>query len=130
MAGVDNLKPQNKRTKEEQREIAKMGGIASGEARRRKKSLKEAFDILLDRDVPTKNGDILSGAEAIALKVYEKALKGDLRAFEILRDTAGQRPTDQLHVEHGVEGNSELSELIRSIYEDDEPKKTKKGEKK
>ncbi len=41
MAANDNLIPQNKRTKEEQREIARKGGIASGKARKERKTLKE-----------------------------------------------------------------------------------------
>ena len=36
----ENLKPQNKRTKSEQREIARKGGIASGKSRRLKKPLR------------------------------------------------------------------------------------------
>ena len=41
MAGAENLVPQNKRTKEEQREIARQGGIASGKARQQKKTMRE-----------------------------------------------------------------------------------------
>ena len=46
--GQDNLIPFNERTEEEQREIARQGGIASGEARREKatmrKTLESGFD--------------------------------------------------------------------------------------
>ena len=42
-----NLIPFNKRTESEQREIAQQGGIASGKARRRKRSMKEAADYYL-----------------------------------------------------------------------------------
>ena len=103
-------------------EEASRGGKASGEARRRKKSLKEAFNILLEREVTDKNGNVvidkdgntLTGAEAIGLAVYKKAIKGDLRAVEILRDTAGQRPTDKVHVEH--EGaTTALDALIKQL---------------
>ena len=44
MKGKENLIPLNKRTKEEQREIAKMGGKKSGEVRREKKKLSEIFN--------------------------------------------------------------------------------------
>jgi hypothetical protein len=46
--GTDNLILMNERTKEEQKEIAKMGGIASGEARREKATMKKALEMLLD----------------------------------------------------------------------------------
>lgn len=111
MAGKDNLRVPSS---EEARRNGQKGGKASGEARRRKKSLKEAFDILLEREVQDKNGNVLTGAEAIAVAVYKKAIKGDLRAVEILRDTAGQRPTDKVHVEHeGVE--TALDTLIKQL---------------
>ena len=48
MAANDNLIPQNKRTKEEQREIARKGGIASGKARKERKTLKEELLLLLE----------------------------------------------------------------------------------
>lgn len=91
-----NLKPQNKRTKEEQRAIAKQGGIASGEARRQKRDLKRAIQILLETDIKGKNGEVKSGAEAIAIAQFQKALKGDTRAFEVLRDTSGQKPIEKV----------------------------------
>ena len=37
-----NLIPQSERTKDEQREIARMGGIASGKARREKQKTQQA----------------------------------------------------------------------------------------
>ena len=91
-----NLKPQNKRTKEEQRAIAKQGGIASGEARRKKRDLKLAIQVLLETDIKGKNGEVKSGAEAIAIAQFQKALKGDTRAFEVIRDTAGQKPVEKV----------------------------------
>ena len=47
MAGKENLIPMSERTAEEQREIATMGGKASGEARRKRKALREQADLLL-----------------------------------------------------------------------------------
>lgn len=42
-----NLIPQNKRTKDEQREIARLGGIASGQARREKKTVQKILNEFL-----------------------------------------------------------------------------------
>lgn len=47
MANEENLIPFNERTESEQRQIAQKGGIASGAARRRKRSMKEAADYYL-----------------------------------------------------------------------------------
>lgn len=115
MANEQNLKPQNTRTKKEQREIARKGGIASGEARRRNSSLKKALLTLLESDVPVKGGNAISGADAVALELFKKALKGDLRAIEIMRDTAGQRPTDQMQVEVERKGNDALDQIIEQL---------------
>ena len=49
--GVKNLIPQSERTKEEQREIARLGGIASGKARREKRTIQKILSELLEADV-------------------------------------------------------------------------------
>lgn len=51
MANEQNLIPQNKRTKTEQREIAKKGGMASGKSRRKKKYIKEQLETLMLSDL-------------------------------------------------------------------------------
>lgn len=51
MANEQNLIPQNKRTKTEQREIAKKGGKASGKSRRKKKYIKEQLETLMLLDL-------------------------------------------------------------------------------
>ena len=50
----DNLIPFDQRSEEEQREIRRKGGIASGVARRRKRALKEAADLYLSLPVSDK----------------------------------------------------------------------------
>ena len=105
MANEQNLRPNEyKLTVEEQ----KKGGVASGEARRRKRDIRLALEALLEKDITDKHGNTMSTAEAIAIKQIEKALKGDTKAFEVVRDTAGQKPVDR----HEVAGiDSELSKL-------------------
>lgn len=83
-------------TSSEARINGQKGGIASGEARRRKRDLRQALEALLEKDFTGKDGTTLSGAEAIALKQMEKALKGDTRAFEVVRDTSGQKPVEKV----------------------------------
>lgn len=95
MANEDNLKPLST---EKAREIGSKGGINSGEARRRKRDIRLAMEALLEKQYKGKNGEILSGAEAIAIKQMEKALKGDAKAFELVRDSAGQKPVEKVMV--------------------------------
>lgn len=77
-------------------EEASRGGKASGEARRRKRDLRKALEALLEKDFKNAQGNNISGAEAIAIKQFEKAMTGDTRAFEVIRDTAGQKPVDKV----------------------------------
>lgn len=99
------------RTGEEQAEIARKGGIASGEARRQKRDLRKALEILLEKTVSKdKEGNEISGAEALALKQFEKALKGDTRAFEVIRDTSGQKPVEKVEIGK-IDRQESLNEL-------------------
>lgn len=125
---ADNLIPQSKRTKEEQRAIAKKGGIASGKARREKKAMRETLDILLS--MPMKSGkytDVeaiqsfaeikgknINVQEAMIISMLQKAMKGDVKAAEWIRDTAGQKPVDTMSMSMNLpvffEGEDELEE--------------------
>lgn len=90
MANEQNLIPANKRTKDEHREIAKKGGIASGKARRKKANLKKAFEIILQAEVASPNvkkqledlGFESTNEMALAMVMMQKAMKGNVRAFE------------------------------------------------
>lgn len=95
MSNESNLKPL---TTDKAREIGSKGGKASVEARRRKKDLRLALEMLLEKDFKDKNGNTISGTEAITAKLFEKAMKGDVRAFETLRDTVGQKPVEKVEV--------------------------------
>ena len=86
------------RAGEQQVEIARQGGVASGIARREKKSLREAMQVLMDADLTGKDGKTMTGTEAMAAKAFQAALKGDWKAWELVRDTAGQKPVDRVMV--------------------------------
>ena len=105
-----NLIPMNKRTESEQREIAKKGGKASGRSRRDK---REQRDVILDiMSMPLEEGCMdkiqalaqakgsnISVNAAIVIEQVKKALEGDTKAAEYLRDTAGWKPTESVKVE-------------------------------
>lgn len=98
MAGENNLIPNTQRTPEEVRENARKGGQASGRARRRKKDLKTALEILLDKKYMDKAGNKITGTEAISAKLFEQAMKGNIKAFETIRATVGQDPIQKIMV--------------------------------
>lgn len=91
MANTENLKPFNTLTEAEQREIQKKGGKASVKARRRKKQLKELLELALSQ--PHESGE--DNYYAITNALVAEALSGNTKAFEVIRDTIGQKPTEQ-----------------------------------
>lgn len=100
----ENLISLADRTTEEQREIARKGGIASGEARRRKRTLKEELILLLEQ------GDT---QEKISLSLIKQALEGNTKAFEIIRDTVGEKPKEEIEVNDVT--NKKFDEICSQI---------------
>lgn len=103
MSKENNLIPLNERTKEEQREIAKKGGVASGKARRKKKLLKEIIDEIGESRLNTDeaidiakvlgiNKKDVTYDVAVMFKAVNEALDGNIKAMEFIRDTRGQSP--------------------------------------
>ena len=97
-------------------ENGRKGGIASGEARKAKKSLREAMQILMDTDLTGKDGKTMTGTEAMAAKAFQAALKGDWKAWELVRDTAGQKPVDKVQMKTDV-NIADSAERLSNIFE-------------
>ena len=87
MAGKENLRPVS--SKEEARERGRKGGLASGEARRKRKTLKEELLLILS-DGETQ--------QSVTIALIEKAMSGDTKAFEVIRDTIGEKPVDKVMI--------------------------------
>lgn len=116
MSNEENLIPNSERTKAERTEIARKGGIASGKARRAKKELRDCLNELLDREYSGTDGRTMSGAELVSVKLFMKARDGDIRAFEVLRDTVGQKPVERVET---VEISPETYERVARALESD-----------
>lgn len=106
MANEQNLIPQNKRTKSEQREIAKKDGKASGKSRKNKKYIKEMLEELLLMDLPEcklnedmqKLGiaeDDMSIQMAMCVMLVKQAVFGNLKAYQLVRDQIQQNPKER-----------------------------------
>lgn len=92
----EDLIPQSHRTKEEQKKIASMGGKASGKVRQQQKTFKDIFNLLLqDKAI---GNDKLTNDQAMALQMIKEALTGNVKAFEVVRDTIGQKPNDKMEI--------------------------------
>ena len=123
--GIENLIPQSERTKEEQREIARKGGIASGKARREKRDRKQMASDLLDLTMQGAGVDKIKkflGMKDIELNAYQvtvlsctlKAMqKGDANALEKLLKIAGEQFTELLDVSVGK--SEKLADIMEQL---------------
>lgn len=90
MANEQNLIKNSERTPSERRENAKKAGVASGKVRRKKANLKKAFETILQAEVASPNvkkqleelGFDSTNEMALAMVMMQKAMKGNVRAFE------------------------------------------------
>lgn len=105
----ENLIPNSKKSPSEVREQGRNGGIKSGEVRRQKKMMKETLQELLN--MPLKKGTVdeitnlaegkgknITAEQALCLAMIKKALKGDVSAATFVRDTSGNKVTDDVNV--------------------------------
>ena len=86
-------------------ESGRLGGIASGEARREKKKLREMVELFgrlkvtgkaakamddlgIEKDLQTR---FMQGV----VSLFQKASKGDVGAFNAIRDIIGEKPVDE-----------------------------------
>ena len=97
MANEQNLMPiaevNSRRSREKHSEDSRKGGVRSGEVRRENKLIK---DRILERMGETDWDEMIDGLIARS--------KDSVKDFEVLRDTIGQKPRDELSVEgSGIE---------------------------
>ena len=81
MANINNLVSLADRTQQERKEIARKGAIASNKAQKEKKLFKKAVEEKLGQSL-----------ESMVDAMIKQANEGNVKAFEVLRDTAGQNP--------------------------------------
>lgn len=117
----DNLIPFNKRTEEEQRQIAVMGGRASGKSRQLKKTFRMALMDLLEQEV-INNGKPTGKTyqDLINLGVVKGAIKGNAVNYKTILETIGELEpekdnTSMPTIKLEVVDNSKLESVL---YED------------
>lgn len=104
MANEQNLK--KIKTTSEAREKGRAGGKKSGEVRRQKRLLRDLLEEALE--TKTETGTL---SVDITKALIAKALDGDVKAYEVIRDTLGQKPKDKL----GIELNPKATSVLESI---------------
>ena len=87
------------KTGSEQVKIARLGGIASGRAKRERKTIREELEFLLEKKLKNNKGEDISTREAISTAMIGQAIKGNVKAFIAIRDTIGEKPTEKTQTE-------------------------------
>lgn len=97
MAGADNI-TKYKFTADRAREIGRKGGVATGKAKRARKTLREELLYLLDTvkevEVKGKNGTKTKTKktmrEICSTGLLKRAAEGDPSAYRVVRETIGE----------------------------------------
>ena len=126
---------------EERQERARKAGIASGEARRKRRLMRDTLLDILVADIPEDETEMLKALtragvpatiqSAICYAAAAKAMKGDVEAGRFVRDSIGERPVDGLaigsmedlemgHVDLSSLSNAQLEALIAKARRDSE----------
>ena len=128
MAGAnDNLIPLNNRTKTEQTAITRAGGIASGEARRRKKTMRELAQMFGSLEVSNDtirarmrslgvSEEDMNHDMAVMIGQYMEAEKGNTQAAAFVRDTKGENPKEPM-MQLNVDNISGLEVVFKDFKE-------------
>jgi len=112
MPNEQNLIPMDQRSKEEAREYGRAGGQASGAARRRKRTLKDAADLYLSMPVSDRRKwnavarkgiapEDVDNQMAMIIGLTEAATQGDAKAAKVIIDLLGE--TAQIDTDSGVQ---------------------------
>ena len=125
--GTANLKPQTTRTKEEQKEVAKLGGKQSGVVRKQQKVFREALFAFMDKKIKpyaTENeiakriqedNPNVTMAQAMALAQIYKAMTGDTAAYTAVRDTIGEKPVEKSENTTKMDMSDKLQALVERV---------------
>ena len=107
---AENLIKQSERSPQEAREMGRKGGIKSGEARRRKKTMREALEMLLyDTKLNEqtkqmlqaegiKNADDFNHQMVITRSLIAKAESGDVQAYHAICAMIGEKPSENFNL--------------------------------
>lgn len=90
--GQENLIPFNERTEEEQRKIARQGGIASGKARQEKATMKKTLEMLLNET----NNKGKTYRELSTLGLIKGAIDGKAENYKIIIQLLGELQEEQV----------------------------------
>ena len=96
------------------------GAAVSNEVQRKAKTFAEELRILLEAEITNSRGEKVTTRKAISTALVKKAIMGDKGAYEQIRDTVGERPTEKVEqVVITPEVDFEKLSALRKALKDD-----------
>lgn len=107
MANTQNLIKNEDLTPEQRRKNASKAGKASAKKRQQNKTFKEIINKFLDGQVTDDRlkeqmvefgfaDNEVSNKSCAVFALWKEAIKGNTKAFELMRDTIGEKPIEQI----------------------------------
>lgn len=69
---------------------------AKSKGHQKRKTMREMLDYLLSKEITNKQGEKATTLEALMVATIKKAMSGDTRAVQFIRDTIGEMPTQKI----------------------------------
>lgn len=121
----ENLINPKDRTSEQLREMTRKGGIKSGEARRRKKTMREALEMLMYKTELNEQTKAMLKAEGISEEDFNhqmvitrsliaKAESGDVQAYNAICGMIGEKPADKVEMSGGQQMDIRIEYINKS----------------
>lgn len=128
----ENLINPADRTSEELREMTRKGGIASGEARRRKKTMREALEFLMYESKLTEQykqmlkeqgvkPEDMNHQMMITRSLIAKAEGGDVQAYNAICAMIGEKPAEKMELSGGMQTELKITHITRNPDDADFP---------
>lgn len=98
---------------------ARAAGLKSQAVQKKRRTMKQDLITLLEAVIEGKDGTSKRAQEHISLALIAKAMNGDTRAFEVIRDTIGEKPVEkvesqQVHVDLSNLSTDEIKAILDS----------------
>lgn len=71
---------------------------AKSDGKQKKIKMKEMLDLLLAKEIKNNQGETATTLEAISVSLIKQAMSGNVKAYEVIRDTIGQNPTHKMDI--------------------------------
>lgn len=117
-------------TSEQAREYGRKGGLASAKKKKERKAFKESLEMLLQMPAPEvainqirkqmpkiKNKD-LNCQNAVLVGMVLAAIKGNVKAAEMIRDTIGEKPAEKVEATNtniNIEDEKVINEVLNKL---------------